>query len=91
MPDLRVVSLMSSRLLGISTDLFLGSVGVPGVDDREDTGEDPGRSTQEEGGDFREAESTSKGRLWDFMVSGDNQKPPSLKLTKKALKDSPTT
>lgn len=43
--------------------LFLGAIGVPGVDHGENTGEDPWGSAHEQSGDVAEAESSGKGRL----------------------------
>jgi hypothetical protein len=44
-------------------DLFLGLIGVPGVDDGDNAGEDPGGSTHEQSGDVAEAKGTGKSRL----------------------------
>jgi hypothetical protein len=41
----------------------LGSVGVPGVDQGEDAGEDPWGSTHQESGNVGKAKGTSEGRL----------------------------
>jgi hypothetical protein len=67
--------------------LLLGSVGVPSVDHRDDDGESPWGSTHEESRDIAEAESSGEGRL---MISRHSTNHKS-RLTKKALKLSPTT
>lgn len=45
------------------TDLFLGSIRVPGIDHGENAGEDPWRSTHEKSGNVGKAKGTGKSRL----------------------------
>lgn len=45
------------------TNLFLGSVGVPGIDDGDDAREDPWWSTHEQRPDVVKAEGTGEGWL----------------------------
>lgn len=44
-------------------ELLLLAIGVPGVDEREDTGENPGRGAHEESGDVAQAKSAGECRL----------------------------